>query len=298
MILIPNDGKPQTIGNLNYTKYAKKFNIYYQPAVWTDNGSTEPDAGYELENLSSDVYSEHCVWGGEGDVRIAGIFGGVKKIDTVIFGNPGWNEFRGVFYNGGNVVFKTGSVFWSTENGVYVKHKTGRIIFNHYSDDKAPLCRKLAPREEKLDVTDQNIIIIPLYIEADSFAFDFDGPGRLNKLYLGRETRVAAPHDISYGYKGNANGGITDYGVVYGAKYPPTRTFGASWDLMDDTDRRALERYMLDVQTVVPHYIAPVPEYYYIPPMFAALANDALNNKKRAQSWHWEGFDLSWTEVN
>ena len=165
-------------------------------------------------------------------------------------------------------------------------------------ENNTPLARKLAPGETELDITDQKIIVIPLYIEADAFEFTFEGGGSLNKLYMGLETQIASPHAVSYGYRGNAKGGVTDIGVVYGVKYQPVRTFSASWDLLEDMDRRSLERYMLDVQTVIPHFIAPVKERYYIPPMFASLSEDKLANKKHTRSWRWESFDLTWMEAN
>jgi hypothetical protein len=298
MILIPNEKTAQAIGSKNYKKYAPKFNIYYRPHAWANNGGTAPEQGYELENLSSDVYGEYCRWDESGDVKLAGEFEGIKKIDALILGNPSWDEIRGVFYKNGEIVFSMSNVFWATETGAYVAAENRRVVFNRSMAAVAPLARKLAPGEIGLDATDQNIIIIPLYIEADAFEFIFEGEGSLNKLYMGLETKIASPSAVSYGYKGNAKSGVTDFGVIYGVKYPPTRTFSASWDLLEDADRRVLERYMMDMQTAVPHFIAPVIENCFIPPMFAALSEDKLPNKKHARSWRWESFDLTWMEAN
>ena len=298
MVLVPNDNKALQIGSENQRKFSSCFKAYYQPHTWQNAGSTAPELGYELASLSSDAYMEYCKWDNQDTVKITGTFDSVKKIDALILGNPSWNAISGAFYKDGEVVFRLSNLFWVKENGSYITSMNGKIVFGFSADHKTELRRRLAPGETELDITDQKIIIIPLYIEADSFELLFDGPGSLHKLYLGLELTLDAPRALSYGYEGNAQGGITDLGVVYGITRPPTRKLSAAWDLWTDTERRKIERYINTVQTVIPHYIAPVKENYYIPPMFAALETDKLGNKKRAQSWHWEGVDLTWIEVN
>jgi hypothetical protein len=256
--------------------------------------------GYQVSNLSEPEYSVFCQWNSN-TIAIAGSFGAAVGIDTMILGKTNANTIRGVFYNGSTPVFDLSKIYWKEKAGRKIKtNLNSRIIFKS-SETVQDIKRQLAPGEIKLDVTDQEIVIFPMdFFTATRFLITLSGqePVRLNKLYIGLDTKIALPAALSYPFTGMGQGNISDIGIAYGTKWPSRRSLSAEWDLFEDTDRRTLEEYLDTVQNVEPHFVLPVTEDYYIPPIYGVLDKQELNNVKRQMSWHWEKQSLTWTCVN
>jgi hypothetical protein len=298
MILLPGDEKDQLFGTENQRRFMDYFHLYYQPMAWNDNGSTSPEEGYQLSNLSSPEYSAFCRWGSN-TITLAGDFGGAVEIDALILGRTNADTVSGVFYNGNTRVLDLSHRLWITGLQDYITANSGsRIIFGTATWD---IKRRLAPGETKLGVADQEIVILPLAsCTATRFSIQLSGkePVRLNKLYIGLDAKIAMPAALSYPFTGMGRGNISDIGIAYGTKWPSRRALAAEWDLLEDRDRRALEEYLDTVQNVEPHFILPVTEDYYIPPVYGVLDKQELNNAKRQMSWHWEKQSLAWICVN
>jgi hypothetical protein len=303
MILLPNEEKEQLIGTENERRFMDRFHLYYKPRAWSNNGSTAPAAGYELANLSAPEYSMYCRWNAN-TVTIAGSFGAPVEIDTLILGDTNADKIRGGFYNGNTLAHDITHDFWYTKGRHHIKANTGsRIIFKTGDNNGKDIKRRLAPGEHTLDITDQNIVIFPLTPEpimVTRFSITLAGssPVSLHKLHIGLDTGIALPSALSYPFEGGGEGKISDIGIVYGTKWPSRRTLEAEWDLLEDADRRTLERYIDAAQNVDPHFILPIAEDYYIPPIYGVLGNQQLGNAKRQTSWHWGKQKLAWTRVN
>lgn len=299
MILLPSEEKEQLLGTENRRWFMDRFHIYYKPRVWTDKGGTSPATGYKVSALSAPEYSTFCQWD-SGTITITGDFEGAVGIDTLILGRTNADTVSGVFYNGDTPVLDLSRNFWTSRSRHHIVSKTGdRIIFA--AGSAREIKRRLAPGEIKLDVTDQEIVVFPLGVfTATGFSIQLTGPEpvRLNKLYIGLDTGIALPAALSYPLTGTGQGNISDIGIAYGTKWPSRRSLSAEWDLLEDGDRRALEEYVDAVQTVEPHFVLPVTEDYYIPPVYCVLDKQELNNAKRQMSWHWEKQTLAWTCVN
>jgi hypothetical protein len=299
MILIPNYSTPKRLESENARRYSDKFHVYHSPAEWTDNGSDKPSANYNLRELKSGVYNEWCRWDG-GNVRLKGSFGGSRKIDTVILGNPSFDYIKGFLYRTGNAVLRLEHTDWITNDNLYMQTDEGfSIVFDNWTDG-VPVSRTLAPGRAALQHTDQKIIIFSfLPVECDSFDLEFigSGPVTLNKIYFGNDTRLPLASTLEFPVSGRGRGAMTDTGVAYGTKYPPYRGFKAAWDMIDDEERQTMEEYITTVQNVEPHFICPVHEDYYIPPMFAQLQTQDMENKRWPSQWFWDGSPLEWTEA-
>jgi hypothetical protein len=300
MILLPNDEKEQLFGTENQRRFMDYFHLYYQPRAWSNNGSTPPATGYQVSNLSASEYSTFCQWGSD-TVTIAGDFGGEVEIDVLILGKTNADTISGVFYNGNTPVLDLGKIYWKDKTKRKIKtDASSRIIFKSDAIGQG-IKRRLAPGEIKLDVTDQEIVVFPLdFFAATRFTIQLSGqePVRLNKLYIGLDTKIAMPAALSYPLTGMGEGNISDIGIAYGTKWPSRRSLSAEWDLFEDKDRRALEEYVDTVQNADPHFVLPITEDYYIPPVYCVLDKQELNNAKRQMSWHWEKQSLTWTCVN
>jgi hypothetical protein len=301
MILLPNTEKEQLFGTENQRRFLDYFHLYYKPQAWSDNGGTLPATGYQVSNLSAPEYSTFCQWDSS-TITIAGVFGGAVGIDVFILGKTNADTISGVFYNGNTPVFDLSKIYWKEKTKNKIKTDTGgRIIFKDGSGTGQNIKRRLAPGEIKLDVTDQGIVIFPLDLfTATRFTIQLSGlgPVRLNKLYIGLDTKIALPAALSYPFTGMGQGNISDIGIAYGTKWPSRRSLAAEWDLFEDNDRRTLEEYIDTVQNVEPHFVLPVTEDYYIPPVYCVLDKQELSNRKRQMSWHWEKQSLSWICVN
>jgi hypothetical protein len=299
MVLVPNTEPEQLFGTENQRRFMGYFHLYYQPRAWTNDGSTSPSAGYQVSNLSAPEYSVFCQWNSN-TVTIAGDFGGAARVDTLILGKTNADMISGGFYNGDTPVLDVSKIFWKEKARQRIRTDLNdRIIFN--TGTGQDIKRSLAPGEIKLDITDQEIVIFPLdFFTATRFAIQLSGPEpvRLNKLYIGLDTKIALPAALSYPFTGTGQGNISDIGIVYGTKWPSRRALSAEWALLEDTDRRTLEEYLDTVQNVDPHFVLPITEDYYIPPIYCVLDEQKLNNAKRHTSWHWEKQSLTWVCVN
>jgi hypothetical protein len=299
VILLPGDEKEQRFGTENRRRFMDCFHLYYKPRAWSDNGSTSPATGYQLSNLSAPEYSTFCQWDSN-TITIAGDFGGPVQIDTLILGKTNADTISGGFYNGNTPVFDLSHNFWMAKSKDYMSANSGgRIIFSTGSTQE--IKRRLASGETDLDITDQRIVIFPMgSITATRFGIKLAGlePVSLNKLYIGPDTKIAMPAVLSYPIEGTGTGEISDIGIAYGTKWPSRRSLAAEWDLLEDRDRRTLEEYLDAVQNVDPHFVLPVTEDYYIPPVYGVLDTQELNNAKRQMSWHWEKQKLAWVCVN
>jgi hypothetical protein len=296
---LPSDEKEQLFGTENQRRFMDYFHLYYRPRAWSDNGSTSPAMGYYLSNLSAPEYSVFCQWDSN-TITIAGDFGGMVEIDTLILGKTNADTISGGFYNGSTPVIDLSHAVWIAKTKDTISSDSGgHIIFN--VGDTEEIKRLLAPGETELDITDQGIVIFPLgKITATRFELTLSGvePVSLNKLYIGLDTKITLPAALSYPLEGRGTGAISDIGIAYGSKWPSRRALAAEWDLLEDKDRRTLEKYLDAVQNVDPHFVLPVTENYYIPPVYGVLDTQELNNAKRQMSWHWEKQKLTWVCVN
>jgi hypothetical protein len=275
------------------------FHFYYKPLAWSDNGGDPPAAGFQLSNLSAPEYSVFCRWNSNA-ATVAGTFGGEAQVDTLILGKTNADAISGVFYNGNAPALDLSHNFWTAKSRDYITADSERhIVFN--TGGGAEIKRRLAPGETELDATDQGVVIFPLApIVATRFEITLSGaePVSLNKLYIGLDAKVAPPASLSYPLEGMGTGEISGVGVAYGSKWPSRRSLSAEWSLLEDRDRRTLEKYLDAVQNVDPHFIFPAAEDYYIPPIYGVLDGRVLNNVKRRMSWQWEKQSLTWICVN
>jgi hypothetical protein len=297
---LPSDEKEQLFGTENQRRFMDYFHLYYRPQAWSDNGGTPPATGYQVSNLGAPEYSTFCQWNSN-TITIAGDFGGAVDIDTLILGKTNADTINGFFYNGSTPVLDLSKTYWKEKAKRKIKTDvSNRIIFKTGATGQ-DIKRRLAPGEIKLDVTDQEIVIFPLDLfTATRFTIQLSGPEpvRLNKLYIGIDTKIVLPAALSYPFTSMGQGNVSDIGIAYGAKWPSRRSLSAEWDLFEDNDRRTLEEYLDTVQNVEPHFVLPVTEDYYIPPVYCVLNEQKLNNAKRQMSWHWEKQSLTWTCVN
>jgi hypothetical protein len=300
VILLPSEEKEQLFGTENQRRFMDYFHLYYHPRVWSDNGSTSPATGYQVSNLSAPEYSTFCQWDSN-TITIAGDFGREVEIDSLILGKTNADTISGDFYNGNTPVLDLSKIYWTNKAKQKIKTDASGLIIFKTGGTGQDIKRRLAPGEIKLDITDQEIVVFPMDLfTATRFTIQLSGqnPVRLNKLYIGLDTKIALPAALSYPFTGMGQGNISDIGIAYGTKWPSRRSLAAEWDLFEDNDRRALEEYLDTVQNVEPHFIFPVTEDYYIPPMYCVLDEQKLNNAKRQMSWHWEKQSLAWICVN
>jgi hypothetical protein len=230
-----------------------------------------PDKG-AVRNILSDVYMEYVQWTNESYTIALKSYFSAKTVNTLILGDCTAEGLQLDLFSDGALVYTTG---WIELN------------------------RRLAPDENSLDITDQNIFIRHFsQVEADALELNLASEGmiKLHKLYMGGRESIRTPANYEYPIIGNGQGKRSDIGVAYGYKMDTLRILKAHWDFIDDTDRRVVERVLDRVQNVDPCYIQPCSESEYIPPMFGVFKQE-MGNKKKLDRWQWEGLDLEFTQV-
>jgi hypothetical protein len=256
--------------------------------------SPNPDLGAH-SNLTSETYMEYCQWNA-GTALIQGEYEG--RADCLILGKPSADYIKGTI-GGADVsarfLLKNNAASRLAIEGGAIK------VVDEDSINGLRLERLLAPGETKLDVTDQEILCVTLRGASNGGAFSVEmrgaNPIRLNKLYIGtlREWLPASAYTYSLLLKGS--GSLTDIGVSYGYKLPSLRALSCAWDVVSDGDRREIERCLDTVGLSTPHFVIAHPETEFIPPLFAVINSQRMENAKQKNSWAWGGITIEYTQV-
>jgi hypothetical protein len=301
MIIVESDKKPQLIGTAydNYT--APKFRVFYRSAPLTITGPAG-ETGYtglvsdpDFSNLTSDTYNEFVKWS-TNDITLECSFA-EQKIDSILLGNPSFDEAQINVYLGSDIVMSSRHPHWVVSQNFWVlgQHTSPTIglVFDRGDDSYIQLKRETAPGYKTLDKTDQKII--PFVLQgrtADRVEIKLRGgatEGSLNKIWIGQRDEWIAGSAASYPMNIKGTGGVTDVGTVYGTILPSLRQFSYSWDYIDDVVRRQMEDYMDTVQLSTPHYILPfVDDQQFIPCMFVRLSTDTAKNERHISGWYWQ----------
>ncbi|MDR2096019.1 MAG: hypothetical protein LBP76_10960 [Treponema sp.] len=300
MILLPSMKQPDELIPQNDIPFVEDFYLYYHNFPRSMTG-TAPPVGYSLDYLSNSVYMEYVKW--ETDtVHLTLTYSSPVSIRSIILGNPSFDKMRGACYLGDNLVTTIPLM-------LLVDHQHNRIITEDEDDIMVvsesyytEIKRNLAPGETDLSETDQKLVVMTLKREytIDKIELTLEGtaPSVLHYLYVGDRLALARPKSIEYGYATFGKGALSDIGVSYGTKRRPRRSLTAKYDVFSDRTRRALERYSLEVQNVVPHVIQPMRNgEEYIPPLFGVFNDPGFSNPLRSPRWHWGAGALAWNEV-
>jgi hypothetical protein len=102
---------------------------------------------------------------------------------------------------------------------------------------------------------------------------------------------------IGFSYKDNilSKAERTMYGVAYGVKRTPLKSFEISFQDLGNRERRIVEDYIETVQFVDPHLVEPY-EAGEFPPIYATL-DDSGGFEKQKNGFRWDGFSLSYMEA-
>jgi hypothetical protein len=82
---------------------------------------------------------------------------------------------------------------------------------------------------------------------------------------------------------------------VYGVKKATYNSFSAKWTRINNTTRLLMQEYAHNVQTVVPHFIAPY-DVDQFPPMYVVLNSVGSFVKRQEPGFYWDT-DLAWEEA-
>ena len=94
-----------------------------------------------------------------------------------------------------------------------------------------------------------------------------------------------------------SQGGRTFTGQATGVQAETLRTFGATYNRVDNQEKKTFDDYISGVQTIVPHVIDPYPEAHdEFLPFFATVSNYGEADKRRENYFFWN-FTCSWQEA-
>jgi hypothetical protein len=299
MIITPSAKRYQRLGTDWEILMLPKFRVFYRYAPTELSVDIEPKTGYDIENLSSEVYGEYVEWE-TNLITITAEFP-AQQIHAILLGNPSFDEARITIYNGDKVILSSTRPRWIDKNRVWTlgNPQSRGLVFSRGEDSFFTLKRETAPNTDSLDITDQHIIpILTGSLTATKVVIDLRGgaeTGTLNKLWIGQYDEWMAGSGADYPLVIKGNGGLTDVGTVYGRILPSVRQFHYSWDVVDDVVRRQIETYMDAVQLSKAHYIMPfVEDAAFIPCMFVRLSTDTAKNNRHIAGWYWNSPELEY----
>jgi hypothetical protein len=82
---------------------------------------------------------------------------------------------------------------------------------------------------------------------------------------------------------------------IYGVKKATYTGFSAKWSRVNNNTRLLMQEYANNVQTVVPHFIAPY-DVAQFPPLYGVLSGVGGFIKRQEPDFYWDA-DLAWEEV-
>jgi hypothetical protein len=142
------------------------------------------------------------------------------------------------------------------------------------------------------------VIKLPKIVMLTSLNLSIEAMDKLSIgiLWAGVKTKLPL-FTIGFSYKDNiiSKAERTMYGIAYGVKRTPLKSFEISFQDISNEDRLAMEDYIETVQFVDPHLVEPY-EAGEFPPIYATL-EDSGGFDKQKNRFRWDGFSLSYREA-
>jgi hypothetical protein len=142
------------------------------------------------------------------------------------------------------------------------------------------------------------IIKLPDLVMITGLTLDLEAVDALSIGILWVGVKTAFPlFQVGFKYKPNilSKASRTKYGIAYGVKQTPLKSFELSFQDLDNQKRLTLEEYIEMVQFVEPHLVEPY-EASGFPPLYATL-EDSGGFTKQKTGFRWDGFSLSYMEA-